>query len=277
MESKEILREFKENGFAVIENALSEDEVEELRDIAEKDKQENEKIWTLREQNRRFGSEILSRYPELDQYVRHEKTQHLIREILGPELRYGQFYFIEIPTENTHNGDLDFHQDYTGFGTEHGQPLWDPKNPYTATYVQVLYYLTDVHDCCPCFTIIPNSHQWNTREAAKEGLGDDYEEISIRGEAGTAILFNITEIHAGSPGDPDCPHGRLTAHNYVSREKNLPLGVGHQLIPEELAMSEDMDTRRYYSQWSRKQVDYARDNYESVPEHYPPHTSDFES
>jgi hypothetical protein len=125
------------------------------------------------------------------------------------------------------------------------------------------------YDCCPCFCIAPNTHEFRKVEDAREGMGDQYREDAIRGKAGTAVLYNITTHHARLPGKDECIHGRRTMHVYYSRESNSPL-TDWVTVPEELSLSDDEEMKEFYSQWTPAQIAYAREHYKKdIPGYYP--------
>lgn len=268
MDQEEILERYREQGFVVIPDAFSQEEVDYLNDLIDRDLEENPDSWHDGGHGERSNTDLLHRRPEdMDRFIRHRVTFPVFEEILD-EPRFAQFDFRDVPPGQTADSGMAFHRDISYYGDVGGK-IFDPENEYLSTHACQIVYLKDVHDCCPCFTIVPNSHEFSSNEEAEAALGDDYEEREIRGDAGTAILYNITTRHTRKPGDEDCPHGRRTFHNYQSQESNPPL-TEWVTVPEELAMSDDQATREYYSQWTPAQLRHAAEEYETVPSHYPP-------
>jgi hypothetical protein len=265
----EILQRYRENGFAVIADALSPDELAYLNQLVDNDIRIHPQDWHDPRNGASGNGQILMKYPELDRFVRHPVTFPMIQEVLMHEARFAQFDFRDVPVDLADNSGMNWHRDISYYGTVGGK-VWDPRNPYKSTYACVIYYLKDVHDCCPCFSLVPNSHEYASLDEAKQALGDRYEEIDIRGKAGTAILYNITTYHTRKSGKPGCSHGRRTMHNYHSRESSPPL-TDWATVPESLALSDDPVTREFYSQWTPKQIQLARETYAGpVPTYYPP-------
>lgn len=269
MSHENALEQYRTEGYAVIPNALSEAELDELNQLIDRDREANPDEWHEPNNGASGNTDLFMKHPEkLDRFIRHRTTFPLFQEILGGDARFAQFDFRDVKPEHTDESGMEFHRDISFYG-EAGGKTWDPDNPYKSTFACAIYYLQDVHECCPCFTIVPKSHEYRSFAEAKEELGDEYEEVEIRGEAGTAVLYNITTFHTRRAGQTDCPHGRRTMHNYQSRESNPPLTEWVR-IPEELALSDDEATRRYYSQWTPEGIEYARENYEGdVPSYYP--------
>ncbi|SFI38429.1 Phytanoyl-CoA dioxygenase (PhyH) [Paenibacillus sp. UNC496MF] len=266
---EEILAHYQAFGYAVIPDALSAEELDELNRLVDRELAADPDSWHKPIEGAVGNGSLLLKYPrEMDRFVRHRKLFPLIQEVLRGEARFAQFDFRDITVERASGSAMGFHRDISWYGTVGGK-IWDPENPYKSTYACVIYYLKDVHDCCPAFCLVPNSHEYGTLDEAKEKLGAAYEEVPIRGKAGTAILYNITTYHTRKGGKPECAHGRRTMHNYHSRESSAPL-TNWATVPEELALSADKDTRLFYSQWTPNQIKYARDHYKQpVPSYYP--------
>jgi hypothetical protein len=263
-----VLDAYKNDGFAVIPGALSAAEVAELNAFVDRDLQANPGDWHAPAQGARGNGQVLLRHPHLDRFVRHPVTFPLLRAILGPDIRFGQFDFRDVRPEAAEEAGMQWHRDVSYY-SKCGGRIWDPANPYRSTYACVIYYLTDVRECCPCFALIPRSHEYRSHAAAREGLGAAYREVPIRGPAGTAILYNITTYHTRLAGRADCTHGRRTMHNYHAREGNPPL-TEWALLPEELGLSDDEATRAYYSSWTPAQLAHARAHYRKpIPTWYP--------
>jgi ectoine hydroxylase-related dioxygenase (phytanoyl-CoA dioxygenase family) len=266
---QKILDDYRKNGFVVIPDALSQQELNELNQFVDRDILENPQKWSdaSKGSGARSNAMVLFDRPDLDKYVRHHKIFPYFQEILRHEARFAQFDFRDVSPEDSENSGMNYHRDIAFFA-ESGGMIWDPNNPYLSTFACIIYYLKDVHDCCPCFSMVPYSHEYRTFDEAKQKLGEDFVEIPIRGKAGTAVIYNITTYHTRMPGSSSCKHGRRTLHNYHGRESQPPL-VNYALIPEELAFSPDKETREYYSKWCPKQIEYAEQHFKAkVPSYY---------
>ncbi|MBP3962994.1 phytanoyl-CoA dioxygenase family protein [Paenibacillus lignilyticus] len=268
---EEILAHYKENGFAVIPNALSQEELDYLNDLVEASLKESPEQWHKPIEGAVGTGSFLAKHPiEMDRFIRHPNIFPLIQEVLLGEARFAQFDFRDVSAERASASEMNFHRDISYYGTIGGK-IYDPENPYISTYTCVIYYLSDVHECCPAFCLVPNSHMYGTLDEAKAKQGEAYREIPIRGKAGTAVLYNITTYHTRKGGSADCTHGRRTMHNYHSRATSYPL-TNWATVPEVLALSDDHDTRLFYSQWTPNQVKYAKENYtKPIPAFYPIH------
>jgi hypothetical protein len=266
---EDILTHYKENGFAVIPNALSQEELDYLNRLVDNELEQFPENWHQPIEGAVGTGSLLEKYPlQMDKFIRHPKIFPLIQEVLLDEARFAQFDFRDVSVELAGSSEMNFHRDISWYGTMGGM-IWDPLNPYISAYTCVIYYLKDVHECCPAFCLVPNSHEYGSLDEAKAKLGEAYQEIQIRGKAGTAVLYNITTYHTRKSGKAECSHGRRTMHNYHSRASSYPL-TNWATVPEVLALSDDKDTRVFYSQWTPNQIKFARDNYtKPVPAFYP--------
>jgi ectoine hydroxylase-related dioxygenase (phytanoyl-CoA dioxygenase family) len=167
---------------------------------------------------------------------------------LGPDLRFGQIDFRDVPAGIGEKASLNFHRD-RGFVPK---GYWRKKR-LECVYVCAIYYLSDVGDDDTCFCVVPNSYAYETLEEAKAEMGAGYRQIPLRGKAGTLVLYNIAIYHTRQLGANDA--GRRTLHHYFSREGNPSL-TNWALIPQRLAEHRDAETRAYYSHWTEKMQAY---------------------
>jgi hypothetical protein len=89
MTTSEALAFFKENGYGVIPNALTPDEVAFLNAFVDRDMAAHPEDWRIGQTPVRGHAHPLMENPELDRFVQHPSTFPLMREILGDEIRFG--------------------------------------------------------------------------------------------------------------------------------------------------------------------------------------------
>jgi hypothetical protein len=249
---------FRTNGYVVIENALTAAEVAFLNDFVDRDMAAHPEEWRAGDPALRGHAHPLMENPQLDRFVQHPGTFPLMREILGEEIRFGQFDFRDVPPGVPDVPGQRLHGDRAHHDPRHpyrNRPEYDPQHPYASGYLCAIHYLTDVRECCPCFGIVPGSFPYPTIEEAKAAMGDAYREVPIRGPAGTALIYNIATYHGRMAGT--CTHGRRTLHAYYSRDSR-PVLTNWCLIPERLAFHPDPEQRAFYSHWSWAMRNVAR-------------------
>ena len=205
-------------------------------------------------------SQILVRHPELDPYTRPETTYPLVEAILGPDARFAQFDFRDVPDGIGEKAAMHFHRDRGAVPPD----FW-AAHEKDCTFLCAIYYLNDVGPEDTCFCVVPNSQGHADIDEARAQMGDAYAEVPIRGPAGTCVFYNIGIYHTRRPGRNDA--GRRTLHQYFSRETNPPL-TNWALVPRRLAEHADPATRAYYSHWTDLMHDYAAS---FAPEFYAEH------
>jgi hypothetical protein len=258
MTTSEALAFFKRNGYVVIPDALTREEVAFLNTFVDRDMAAHPEDWRAGEAALRGHAHPLMEHPELDPFVQHPGTFPLMQEILDEEIRFGQFDFRDLPPGVPDIAGQTLHGDRAHYDARHPhrlRPEWDPEHPYQCGYLCAIHYLTDVRDCCPCFGIVPGSGSHRTLDEAKSEMGDAYREVPIRGAAGTALIYNIATYHGRMAGT--CTHGRRTLHAYYSRASR-PVLTNWCLIPERLAFHPDPAQRAFYSHWSVAMRNVAR-------------------
>ena len=239
---------FSEHDYAVVGDALAADEVAFLNDFVDRSKARIPAEWGVGQGVLHTHGQILVEHPELDRFARHPAVLPLVEDILGPETRFAQIDFRDVPVGVGEKAALRFHRD-RGFVPEE---FWVRQQ--ACAYVCAVYYLSDVGPDDTCFCVVPGSQDCESIEEARERLGNACREIPVRGPAGTAVLYDISIHHTRLLGANDA--GRRTMHHYFSREGNPPL-TNWALVPERLARHADAPVRAYYSQWTEAMRDYA--------------------
>ena len=182
----EMLRCFAENGYAVVEGALSPEEVAAINDGIDADVAAHPKEW---EPGPRPGHiavgcrapELMHRTEALDGLVHHPSVAPLVRRILGAGVQFSSLSFLRReacaadPPEDIDGGDpiclsRQWHREYNGIveGAD--------RNAFFAPAIQVIYYLDDVDAESHCTSLIPESAETKrqlpkTREG-KTGWGE---------------------------------------------------------------------------------------------------------
>ena len=163
----EQLRHFSENGFVVVEGALSPEEVAMVNDGIDADMEANPKEW---EPGPRPGfvsigcgtPELMHRTDKLDCLAHHPSVVPLVKGILGEGAQFCNLNFLrrepclaDAP-EDIDGGDplalsRNWHREYGGIVEGADQ------NEFFTPGIQVIYYLDDVDEESHCTSIIPES------------------------------------------------------------------------------------------------------------------------
>ncbi|HCR17967.1 MAG TPA: hypothetical protein DIU35_10840 [Candidatus Latescibacteria bacterium] len=225
------IQAFEENGYLILPNVLSENEVKGLNRAIDRDLEQYPEMWKKGTDGRQQNANILLSSPEFDPTIQHHSVWPLVESLMGEQVCFEEFSaMIRDPWEN-----------------EPPPPHWHrdtahlPEHPLAMLFLSVIYYLTDVDEETHCFSIIPESTQ--AKRKSPKGLNPTGN-VPLYGRAGTAILFNAATCHAGVVRKTVVP--RRTVHIYYGHHSKPPLG-NHTIFPARLFNSETEETRIFYS------------------------------
>lgn len=263
-QQSEFLDFFAHNNYGVVADALPPEDIRFLNDFMDRSQREIPVEWGLDKKSIYSHGQILVYHPELDPYIQGPVTFPLVRAIMGPQVRFAQFDFRDVPRGAGDNAAMRYHRDRSYYPPE-GANL--SKDRFAdCSYVCSIIYLNDVDEDTPCFCVVPNSHlqKYETIEQVREEMGDAFRQVPIRGPAGTAVLYNINIYHTRLPGRADL--SRRTQHCYFSCTTSPPL-TNWVMIPRRLAEHPDPELREYFSQWTEATREfvaagYAREYYD---------------
>ena len=262
---------FAENGFAVIGNCLSREELAHLNEFFDRTQKERREAWGLgskrkahhRSQGIMFSQPLLD-YPELDPYTQHPSSYPAVCRLLGgaDRVRFSEFNFREAP-RNAGRGRQNFHHDAV-------LPDRFARQPYMPVdWLCAIHYLSDVEPGAPAFAVVPKSNRFAALREAYEALGEGYWETPVFGPAGTCILYDTATWHCRFDGDGEQP--RRTWHQYYARGGWLPSALPQtqrykrpptpcltdwNLFPERLALHPDPAKRLFFSHWNTAQCEW---------------------
>ena len=256
-QQSEFLDFFAQNNYGVVSDALQAHDIQFLNELVDRSRQEIPSEWAPDQRGVHAHGQILVHHPELDPYIQPEVTFPLVKAIMGPEVRFAQFDFRDVP-QGAGDAEMHFHKDRNYYPREGANPK---KGRFAdSSYLCAIHYLSDVDEDSPCFCMVPNSQprEYETVEKAREKMGDAYHEVPIRGPAGTAVLYNINIFHTRLPGKAD--RGRRSQHTYFSCATS-PAVNNWVVIPQRLAEHPDPEQRKFFSQWSEATRAYAAAGY----------------
>jgi hypothetical protein len=155
-QAEEAVEFFKEFGFVVLRNCLSNAELSHLNGFFDRTQKERPLSWRLSE-NRKphrgrglIFSQPLLDYPELDKYTRHPRSFKIVGSLLGggEYARFSEFNFREMPP-GAGPGGMNFHHDAVTEDRFTRAPY------YPADWVGTIHYLTDTTSTgAPCFCVV---------------------------------------------------------------------------------------------------------------------------
>lgn len=198
---------YEANGFLVMPNALSPDELQTVRAAADR----AEALWRSdptrpggRGTNLEQVQAPIEYDPVLCDLLVHPKVFPIVREILGDDVSMiDNDFFITPPHQKSH---AHWHHDVGMGGIYH---------PLSTLMVKVFFLLTDVPEGGGGTAMIPGSHRFpNDFQLPKVESPDDMPgKVCMTYPAGTAYLFNGRVYHAALNNRTDLPR-RVLIYNY---------------------------------------------------------------
>ena len=234
---KEQLEFFKANGYLVVPNALSAEEVRSINEAIDRDFVENSVMWISRGQTGRTQNvHALLACPEMDVTMRPPTLLPLMSAIMGKDL-CAEEHSVMLRAPNPDGvAECRWHRDASRDYSGADNP------PYYTRYLSIVYYLTDVDDTTHTFSVLPGTAQsteWLPLEACDLSTAQH-----LVGPAGTGILFNASTFHAGNVRRTTAE--RRTIHIYCGRTTDRYLS-NHTIFPRRLWEGKDEATQHYYS------------------------------
>lgn len=222
---------FKENGYCVVPQALDAQEVGQINETLDADREAHPELWQNRGGGRFQNANVLLGCPSLDPLIFHPKILPLATRLMGDEICFSEFSVMirepiaETPPESR------WHRD-----TQH----W-VEHPLAILSLSVIYYLTDVDETTHCFGIVPESvDQKRKMPTDRNGA----QAVPLHGTAGTAILFNAASCH--DVIYRTTTHARRTIHMYYGHRTQKATS-NHTIFPGRLLRAQDEQTRRLFS------------------------------
>ncbi|MEZ4728804.1 MAG: phytanoyl-CoA dioxygenase family protein [Caldilineaceae bacterium] len=268
----EQLRQFREEGYVLIENALDPFGLGRVRAAFEHIQRQTEPAWRAMVQsgNLKGGygngpdAHTMGNAYEYDtlflDIADNPITTPLLETVIGPNVQV-----MEI-VAHCHHGHTNAH---TGWHRD-----WPPyRHPQYSLKVKAFYFLDDQTEDMGCFTIVPGSHHWDEDPPREKYVHETLEEMpglkKMVGPAGSVLIWDVTLWHTGTANTSDKDR-RLLIYGY------MPFWVKKwesQHPPQTVVDWADTPRRRQLvgihavhgrASWDRKDVDYLPEHAEMV-------------
>jgi len=231
-----LAQEFHEQGFLVIPNALSSEDMIRFNRAIDQDLEKCDDDWVKFDDSLIETPDVLSRSAEFDFAIENPLTLGILRSLIGELITFEEFeILIRNPTVKTQDIKA-WHRDAT---REYSRRM-------EIEYVSLVYYLTDVSDKDHCLSIIPGSHcRLVDLKPADVPASSGFD---VMGPAGTAVIFHGRCIHAGKLKPKS--RQRRTLHIYFARS-DQPRYSEWTEIPQRLYDKKDAALPpMLYSKWN---------------------------
>lgn len=176
---------FQDHGYLVLGRVLSDDEVARFVEMYDRDRREYGSLWHPFGTHQTINCDALVSWPEVDEIIRHPRILPTIEGLMG-----GPVCFSEVCIRHM--------AAYTGEQKQrwHRDRPHLNGHPLRMDYIQLMLYLTDVHEHTHCFSISPESiHDPIVEPEAQVARAGG---VDLHGPAGTAILFNVSVLHTAT-------------------------------------------------------------------------------
>ena len=231
-----LVRQFHEQGYLKIPNALSREQVNRFNAAVDRHHHAHPERWVELSDSFREGTNVLPDTEDFDEAIEDPATLDILRVIIGEDITFEEFaIMLRDSTENL--GEIKgWHRDI----------VREYERRMEIDAVSVMWYLSDVTEKDHCFAIVPETHDrlvdMNPLDV-QQGDG-----IDVLGAAGTAVIFHARAIHCGhlKPGSSQ----RRTLQAYYSRWRDQRTAEWSD-IPERLySKSDPALPRRFYDKWN---------------------------
>lgn len=234
---------FRARGYVVLPPPFTPEELARFRAIYEHDRKTYDYLWRPFGVHQTINCDALVSSPRVDSLIRHAKVLPVVEELLGGEVCFGEICLRHMAP---YDGQL-------SRGWHRDRPH-NPGHPLRADYLQLMLYLSDVHEGTHCFSISPESVDEPVLEReeqlAKRGFHD------LHGPAGTAILFNVSLLHSATVRPTRAE--RHTIQIYYGRTDRPCLSNDSLMPPSFWRDHPDPQARRFYGHLNDKSRLYLR-------------------
>ncbi len=194
-------------GFVLLENVLTTDEIERMKNalyrIKASENLDGTRVYcNWRGEHHAHMGNLVEYDPALLEYAAHPKLVPLVEEVVGGKVRLEETEAI-INRRNPDHALEELHKrryNPTGFhrGTKHGWGTYIEQDKFHCIFVKTLAYLTDVGPDDGGTCVIPGSHRltWNQKEMVEAALSDDKLIHQVEASAGSVLLFAEALIHS---------------------------------------------------------------------------------
>ncbi len=227
----------RENGFALIEKAVSQDMVHELseqvRDCfspsSESVRHRDGEVYAVRN--------VLELFPQAREFWRTDQIKEILCDILGPEYGLVRGLYFDKPPDQTWA--LPWHKDLLiaikqeSVASElieqglYSQPRMRIGVPHTEPPLEVLqsmltlrFHLDDMTPENGPLEVLPGSHQ-----TGKNFKIETFDPLQIHCQAGDVLAMSSLLVHCSGSSDPETTLHRRILHLEFAARKTLPGGV----------------------------------------------------
>lgn len=208
--------DFREQGFVIVESALSENELIRARSAFEMAQQATEPAWRDMVSSGVFkggygngpSAHSMENPYHYDTVVLdiadNPRITPLLSEIIGPGLQVTELF------AHCHHAGTTSH---TGWHRD-----WPPyRHPRYVLKAKAFYFLDDITEDMGCFAVVPGTHKMDDAPPRSDYVGDTLEDMpgmmKVTGPAGSCVIWDVTIWHSAT-ANTSCRDRRMLIYGY---------------------------------------------------------------
>jgi hypothetical protein len=240
---QQLIEEFHVQGFVVLNNALSKQQVSALNGAVDCYLERfpfTTSEWAKSGSSSYQAGDVLPKTSDFDLAIESPITLGFVRAFFGEEVTFEHLSIVIRNPDPNPEEPKGWHRDNTRD--------YDRRKEIGA--ISVIYYLTDVSETDHCFSIVPETHNRLVDlrpEQVKPG-----DEIDITGPAGTTVIFHARCIHSGKV-KPNSRQ-RRTLHAYYWQVDKPRTSTTSTIPPRLYQKSDSRLPPKLYSKWNVNDV-----------------------
>ena len=236
VELKQLAWQFDRDGYLLIENALSSEQVVQFNGAVDRHLEVYPEDWIELSDSYCEGTNVLPHTADFDAAIENPMTLDIVRAIIGEQITFEEFaIMIRNPTVNLKEV-KGWHRDIVR--------QYDRRMEIDA--ISVLFYLTDVGPTDHCFCIVPETHNRLVDLDPRDVESDVG--VDLIGPAGTAVIFHARAIHAGRLKESS--RQRRTLQSYYSRWRNQRTAEWSEIPPRLYHKQDSSLPPQFYAKWN---------------------------
>ena len=235
-----LAKEFNQQGFLRVENALSAEQVATFNAAVDRHLEAYPEDWIELSDSFSEGTNVLPHTSDFDEAIENPITLDILRAHIGEQITFEEFaIMLRNPTANL-NEVKGWHRDI----------IREYERRMEIDAVSVMMYLSDVGPSDHCFSIVPETHErlvdMNPLDVPPDAG------VDVIGPAGTAVIFHARAIHTGRLKETSTQ--RRTLQAYYSRWRDQRTAEWSEIPPRLYQKQDPALPPRFYAKWNQTNI-----------------------
>ena len=235
-----LAKEFNQQGFLRVENALSAEQVATFNAAVDRHLEAYPGDWIELSDSFSEGTNVLPHTSDFDEAIENPITLDILRAHIGEQITFEEFaIMLRNPTANL-NEVKGWHRDI----------IREYERRMEIDAVSVMMYLSDVGPSDHCFSIVPETHERLVDVNPLDVPPDAG--VDVIGPAGTAVIFHARAIHTGRLKETSTQ--RRTLQAYYSRWRDQRTAEWSEIPPRLYQKQDPALPPRFYAKWNQTNI-----------------------